>query len=151
MKTEIKVTELSHENLVDLLSTALYDSNWFRASYDRDIYESLENKQGECFEDKLADMLLAGKKITITDFEADGESYSKKFVRFEGKYQDAVYEVDIKDFLKVASTKTGYKLLREVIGYNKEDGDEYDEPGDGDYYTADAFLQRVVFGEEVYG
>ena len=151
MKTEIKVTELSHENLVDLLSTALYDSNWFRASYDRDIYESLENKQGECFEDKLADMLLAGKKITITDFEADGESYSKKFVRFEGKYQDAVYEVDIKDFLKVASTKTGYKLLREVIGYNKEDGDEYDEPGDGDNYKADAFLQRVVFGEEVYG
>lgn len=139
MKTEIKVTELEHDELVDLLSTALYDSSWFRASYDRDIYESLENKQGECFEDKLADMLLAGKKITITDFEADGESYSKKFVRFEGKYQNAVYEVELNDFLKVASTKKGFRLLEDVL------------TGEGDYYTADAFLQRVVFGEEVYG
>ena len=139
MKTDIKVTELEHDELVDLLSTALYGSTWFDASYDKNIYEKLENTQGECFEDKLADMLLNGNKITITDMEADGESYSEKFVRFEGKYQNAVYEVELNDFLEVASTKKGFRLLEDVLS------------GEGDYYTADAFLQRVVFGEEVYG
>ena len=139
MKTEIKVTELEHGDLVDLLSTALYGSTWFDALYDKDIYEKLEKTHGKCFEDKLADMLLNGHKITIIDIEAEGESYSKNFVRFEGRYQNAVYEVELNDFLKVASTKKGFRLLEDVLS------------GEGDYYTADAFLQRVVFGEEVYG
>ena len=91
MKTTIKVTEFEHEELVDLLSTALCGSSWFEADYDSKIYETLKVKNGECFEDKLADMLLAGHKITIIDHEADGEKYSKKFVRFEGEYESAVY------------------------------------------------------------
>ena len=139
MKTEIKVTELEHEDFVDLLSTALYGSTWFDASYDKDIYEKLEKTNGECFEDKLADMLINGHKITITDLEAEGESYSKKVVKFEGRYQNAVYEVELNDFLNVASTKKGFRLLEDVLS------------GEGDYYTADAFLQRVVFGSEIYG
>ena len=139
METKITVKSISHGELVDLLSTALYDSLWFRASYDRKAYESLACVTGECFEDKLADMLLAGHKITITDIEADGEKHSDKFVRFEGQYDDAVYEVGIDDFLKVASTQRGYELICDVLS------------GEGDYYTADEFLQRVVFGEEIYG
>ena len=139
MKTEIKVTAMSHNDLVDLLSTALYGSTWFAASYDKDIYDSLAVTEGECFEDALADMLLAGHKITIIDMEADGETHSDKFVRFEGRYDNAVYEVSLNDFLEVASTPSGYKLIEDVLS------------GDGDYYTADAFLQRVVFGEEIYG
>lgn len=139
METKIKVTAMSHNELVDLLSTALYGSQWFAASYDKKIYESLDCVTGECFEDKLADMLLAGHKISITDIEADGETHSDKFVRFEGRYDDAVYEVGLNDFLEVASTPRGYKLIEDVLS------------GEGDYYTADAFLQRVVFGEEIYG
>ena len=139
MKTTIKVTEFEHEELVDLLSTALCGSSWFEADYDSKIYETLKVKNGECFEDKLADMLLAGHKITIIDHEADGESYSNNFVRFEGEYESAVYEVGLKDFLKTASTKRGYQLVDEVLS------------GDGDYWTADAYLQMVVFGEEIYG
>jgi hypothetical protein len=139
METKIKVTSMTHKELVDLLATALYGSQWFTASYDRKIYESLACVTGECFEDKLADMLLAGHKISITDVEADGEKHSDKFVRFEGRFDDAVYEVGLSDFLEVASTKKGYELVCEVLS------------GDGDYYTADSFLQRVVFGEEIYG
>ena len=140
MKTKITVTEFEHEDLVDLLSTALYGSTWFEADYDNDVYKTLKNTNGDCFEDKLADMLLAGHKIEITDLESDGESYSKKFVRFEGKHnQYAVYEVGLKDFLKTASTKRGFKLVEDVLS------------GDGDYWTGDAFLQLVVFGEEIYG
>ena len=137
MKTEIKVTALTHEELVDLLSTALYGSNWFAASYDSKVYKSLTETEGDCFEDALADMLLAGHKIKITDYYAEGESYSKKCVGFDG--EDAEYEVTLKDFLHTASTKSGFKLVEEVLD------------GDGDYWTADAFLQRVVFGKEIYG
>ena len=64
MTTKITVTALSHDDLVDILSTGLYGSSWFEADYDRKIYESLEKKQGDCYEDALADMLLAGHKIT---------------------------------------------------------------------------------------
>ena len=137
MKTEIKVTELTHEELVDLLSTALYGSSWFAASYDSKVYKSLTETEGDCFEDALADMLLAGHKIKITDYYAEGESYSKRCVGFDG--EDAEYEVTLKDFLRTASTKSGFKLVEEVLD------------GDGDFWTADAFLQRVVFGKEIYG
>jgi hypothetical protein len=139
MKIKIKVTAFEHKELVDLLSTALYGNKKFRVSYDNEIYNNLAVKNGYCFEDALADMLLAGYKITVVDLEADGVSYSKKFVRFVGKYESAVYEICLKDFLKAASTERGYQLVEEVLS------------GDGDYFTGDAFFQRVVFGEEIYG
>lgn len=138
MKTKITVTAMEHDELVDLLSTALEGSNWFGATYDRDLYESIQETHGYCLEDKLADMLLSGHQITITDYEADGESYSSKCTKITAD-GDAVYKVGLEDFLKVASTKKGFQLLSDVLD------------GTGDYYTADAFLQRVVFGEEIYG
>ena len=54
MKTKITVTELSHDDLTNLLSVALYGSTWFGTSYDREIYKNLTNTTGECLEDKLA-------------------------------------------------------------------------------------------------
>ena len=129
-------TAFEHEDLVCLLSTALFDSAWFEASYDKKIYKTLKVKNGDCFEEMLADMLLAGHKITITDYAADGESYSNRCVGFDGT--DANYEVALEDFLKIASTKRGRRLVKEVLS------------GDGDYYAADSFLQLVVFGEEIY-
>lgn len=141
MKAEIKikVTELNHEDLVDLLSTALYGNRTFAATYDRSVYESLKNTTGDCFEDKMADMLLAGHEITITDLWADGYIHArKKFVRFEGVYQNAAYKVGIKDFLKAASSPRGYELVKDILD------------GSGDAIDGHAFIQLVVFGEEVY-
>lgn len=139
MRTEIKVLSFTHDDLVNLLSTALYGSSWFYAEYDRTIYDTLKKTKGDCFEDKLADMLLAGHKITIVDMDAEGVKYSDKCVRIDEEDESAVYEVKMEDFLQTASTKDGYNLVTEVLS------------GDGDFWTADAFLQRVVFGEEVYG
>lgn len=138
MKTKITVTAMDHEELVDLLSTALEGSNWFVASYNRELYESIKETHGYCLEDKLADMLLSGHQITITDYEAEGESYSSKCTRITAD-GNAIYKIGLDDILKVASTKKGYQLLSEVLD------------GTGDYWTADCFLQRVVFGEEIYG
>lgn len=139
MKTEIKVLAFTHEELVDLLSTALCGSSWFDADYDRAIYKTLTETNGDCYEDKLADMLLAGHTITITDVTAEGEMYSDKCVRIDEDDESAVYEVKLEDFLQTASTEDGYRLVMEVLS------------GDGDFWTADAFLQRVVFGEVIYG
>lgn len=137
MKTKITVSEFTHDDLTCLLSTALYGSYWAGAGYDKEVYKTLTETHGNCLEDKLADMLLAGHKITITDYEAEGEKYSDNFVGFDG--ENSIYKVCLKDFLKAASTKTGYKLVNEVL------------LGEGDYFTADAYFQRVVFGKEIYG
>lgn len=137
MKTKITLTEFTHDELADLLSTALYGSSWFEADYDNDKYKLIENKEGDCFGDKLADMLLAGHKITLIDNYAEGESYSKKCVGFN-KDESANYEITLKDFQETASTKRGVELVDEVLS------------GDGGYWSADAFLQQVVFGEEIY-
>ena len=150
MKTEIKVKSMEHDELVDLLTTALSGSSWFGADYNNNIYQSIKETHGNCFEDKLADMLLSGHKITIIDYYAEGDKYSNKCTGFDDD-ENAIYEIGLEDILKVASTTIGYKILREVIGYDREHGDEFDEVGSGDYWTADAFLQRVVFGEEIYG
>lgn len=137
MKTKITVSEFTHDDLTNLLSTALYGSYWAGAGYDKEVYKTLSETHGNCLEDKLADMLLAGHKISIRDYEAEGEIYSENFVGFDGEH--SIYKVCLKDFLKTASTKTGYKLVNEVLS------------GEGDYFTADAYLQRVVFGKEIYG
>ena len=139
MKTKTVVSELTHDDLTNLLSVALTGSNWACANYDHDIYDTLTNTIGECWEDKMADMLLAGHKIVIADYEADDVSYSDKCVGFYTDSGAAIYEICLDDILEVASTKEGYELINEVLS------------GEGDFYTADAFLQRVVFGEEVYG
>ena len=150
MNTEIKVITMRHAELVDLLSTALTGSNWFGATYDREIYESIQDTHGYCLEDKLADMLLSGHQITIIDYAAEGESYSSKCTRITAD-GNAIYKIGLNDILKEASTQIGYNLLRETIGYSIEMGDDHDEDPTGDYWTADCFLQRVVFGEEIYG
>lgn len=137
MKTKITVSEFTHDDLTCLLSTALYGSYWAGAGYDKEVYKTLTETHGNYLEDKLADMLLAGHKIIVTDYEAEGEKYSDNFVGFDG--DNAVYKVGLNDFLKVASTKKGYSLAKDVIS------------GEGDFWTADSFLQRVVFGEEIYG
>ena len=137
MKTKITVSEFTHDDLTCLLSTALYGTYWAGAGYDKEVYKTLSETHGSCFEDKLADMLLAGHKITVTDYEADGEKYSDNFVGFDG--DNAVYKVGLNDFLQVASTNKGYSLAKDVIS------------GEGDFYTADSFLQRVVLGKEIYG
>jgi hypothetical protein len=138
VETKITVTSIEHAELVDLLSTALTGSSWFGATYDRTLYESIQETHGYCLEVKLADMLLSGHQITIIDYAAEGESYSNKCTRITAD-GDAIYKVGLDDFLKVASTKKGFQLLSDVLD------------GTGDYWTADCFLQRVVFGEEVYG
>lgn len=139
MKTEIKVTAFEHEELVDILSTALYGCEWTTTDYDWKAWNKLPNKtENICFEDKLADCLLAGLPIYITDLEAEGERY--------GNVCESIINEDITEYivtldriLETASTPEGYELVKEILD------------GNGDYYTANNFLQLVMFDEIIYG
>lgn len=72
MKTQTIILEQNIEDLVNLLSTALYGSSYLSADYDE-----LEGKDiGDCYEEVMARILLDGGRISITDVYAeDGEVY----------------------------------------------------------------------------
>lgn len=152
MKVTIKVTELNHANLVDILSTALYGCDWLAVDYDLEFFKNIPNdkKSGHCFEDHLADVLLNGGIIKLTDLESDGELYKTRGVPCKVKkefspynpnefFEVGVYSLALKAILKACSTERGYKLLTETIS------------GEGDYFTANNLLQIAMFGKEIYG
>lgn len=152
MKVTIKVTELNHEELVDILSTALYGCDYLRVDYDRNFWKAIpeDKRVGDCFEDHLADVLLNGGSIELTDLESDGELYKVRGVPCKvvkemsdynpnEVYEVSVYQVNLKAILRACSTERGYRLLTETLS------------GEGDYFTANNLLQIAMFGEEVYG
>ena len=144
MKVRITVTELSHEDLVNILSTALYGCNYLSVDLDDPVYETIPEDQriGHCYEDIGADILLHGGNLKITDYEADGELYTKRRHK-QGPYLDeigrGIYFISIEDILWACNTEHGYKLLTETLS------------GEGDYFTANNLLQIAMFGEEIYG
>ena len=71
MKTKTTITELSHDDLVNLFSTALYGSSYLVAE-DEGQSECDENGEDDCLEDILANILLHGGSIKVTDYYADG-------------------------------------------------------------------------------
>lgn len=152
MEAKITVTKLTHEELVDFLATALYGCNYLRVDYDHKFWKSLpeEEREGDCYEDALADVLLHGGSIELTDLESDGELYKVRGVPCKvvkemsdynpnEVYEVGVYKVNLKAILRACSTPRGYKLLTETLN------------GEGDYFTANNLLQIAMFGEEIYG
>lgn len=144
MKTRITVTELSHEDLVDILSTALYGCDYLQVDYDRKVWEAIpsEKKEGDCFEDRLADMLLNGHYIAITDLYAERQIYGLRKHPVPASVDEEVnvtYCLSLEDLLWACSSPRGYKLVTETLS------------GEGDYFTANNLLQIALFGEEIYG
>lgn len=128
MKTTIKITELTHRELSDFLSTALCSSFWASADYyenDKEGVEIQSEYNNPCFEEILASLLLDGKTITIID-EEEGEEY----------------KLDLKTLLnafnKVAKSEAYRHHVWNIINE------------DYDYYDADIILQFAIFGEETY-
>ena len=68
--------------------------------------KKLKRQQVNASKDKLADMLLNGHKITITDLEAEGESSSKKVCEIRRQVSERSISEN-QDFLKAASTNKG--------------------------------------------
>lgn len=146
MTLETKVTEITHDDLVFLLSTASEGSSWLAFSYKKSDYEPLK-KEGDCFEDKLAKILLAGKSIEACDYYAEGEHYGN--LPYEVLEDDAAvcYKLtleDIKTGLGKAFSSPNY-LATYAHDLIEDEGVNLDQP------EAESLMQYILFGEEIYG
>lgn len=163
MQTEIKVTSLTHDELVDIFSGATYGNNMMSIGVANDPHtiEVLAfvvndpNINTQCREDLWAEVLLNGGSICVVDTESGaededdafenayhGEAHNVGFTELNGwcgTYGATTYDINLEEFLRGCSKEDAYELLREVL----DDG--------GDMWTAYNLMQIITFGEEIYG
>jgi hypothetical protein len=148
MKTTTKVTEITHDELVNLLSTATCGRSWIGFDYKIKDYETLPNtSEDDCFEDKLAKILLSGKPIYALDFYADGEVFGKDLPhKIVGEYVKYTLTLDaIKEGVARVLDGCDNDVKKYVNDWVDEDGCNLD------YTEADAIMQWILFGVVVYG
>lgn len=145
MKIKTVVTEFTHDDLVNLLSTAAYGSDWLSFSVPFMSGREIEKVKGETREDYMARILLAGLPIFFNDYYAEDENDFYGDIRhFWGGHM--TYEVtleDIKRGVARAMDNGGY-----ILSYVSHWADL--ECADFDLTEAEAIMQWIVFGEEVY-
>lgn len=157
MKTQLTITELTKEDLVDLFSTAFYGSNYLSADYE----EAIEYDEEDCHEEILAEILLNGGAIKVTDSYADGCHYGNLRYQFNEDY-DATYYVTLEDIKKgLEKAANGTFNLRPDVGADYADRNKecarscfnafaFDER-EWDALTADYLMQIILFDEIIYG
>ena len=157
MKTETKITDLTQEDLVNLFSSAFYSSYYLSADYE----EAIEHDEDDCYEDIMANILLNGGTIKVTDSYADGCHYGDLQYEFNEDY-DATYRVSYIDILNgLERAANGTFNLRPDVSedYAKSNMEfakrsfnafAYDDR-DWDYFTADCLMQIILFNEIIYG
>lgn len=158
MKTKTTITELTHDDLVELFSTALTGSSYLEADYD----ESTEYDEDDCFEDILANILLHGGSIKVTDYYADGcmhGSLPHEYVDNDDE-GEVVYVLtldDIKRGLERAADGTfnagDDKWTEQTKRSARESFDSFmdEDRCDFDLVRADILMQIIIFNEVIYG
>jgi len=146
MKINFEIREVSHENLVNLFSTALYGNNKWCADYDVDTYLKCDGaEKNECLEDKLARMLLNGYPVQISDMYAEDETdfHGELKHRYDKENCCMDYDVYMSDIIaglkKACDKGESVKVL-----------DLANEPENLDMWDADILLQYIVFGDYIY-
>ena len=151
MKTKTIITEIEKDDLVNLFSTALYGSYIFGALYDKNVYNTkCEVNEQDCFEDKLAKVLLAGYSIVVYDkyCEGDDEFYGALPHTYDEFDETMHYDVtlnDIRNGLQSAldcDNKFIKTCANDLI---------VDDACNLDLEEAEALMQYIVFGELIYG
>lgn len=162
MKTTI--TDLTQEDLVNLLSSAFYGSNYLSADYE----EAIEYDEDDCYEDIMAKILLNSGKIMVTDHYAeDGEVYGNlacKVDEDEDGCLTTTYFVTLDDIV-AGLTKAANGTFN--VGENDEFQPDWRERNiefakrsfnafafderEWDLTTADCLMQIILFNEIVYG
>lgn len=158
MKTKTTITELTHDDLVNLFSTALYGSSYLSADYE----ESIEYDEKDCFEDILANILLHDGSIKVTDYYADGCVYGSLPHEYvdnddEGEVVYVLTLDDIKRGLQHALDGTfklnrGYEIHERRMARKAFESFVDEESNyDFDLSYADTLLQIILFDEIIYG
>lgn len=158
METSTTISNITHEEIVNLLSTALYGSTYMSADYNREKYKRLF-KEGDCYEDKMARILLEGGAITVTDGYAQDEDevWSKKG-RWNKDLEEAQYTITLKDIEEgLQKALDGTFKLNEGCEDSERSWarrvvtDMMSEYPAFDYFDADMIMQIIMFGKIVYG
>jgi hypothetical protein len=149
MKAEIKITDITHDDLVNLLSAASCGSSWLGLNYDSIEYFELsqEQKYGDnCVEDKMASLLLAGKSVELYDMYSESEEdfYGTLPHHYDDE-GDMFYTVTLKDIKKGLESAYTDSYGRKCINDLIDDGYDLDLP------EAEYLIQIILFGEELYG
>lgn len=144
MKTKTTIVEITHDDLVDLFSTAVYGSEWLaiQAPEGKGLA-----KDGDCREDVWARTLLAGKSVIAWDCYAEGVSYGSLPHQHDKEGDSMGYTITLEDI------KTGIqKCLDSDEEYLRDYVNDYIKgDGDMDLPEAEAIMQVIMFGEVVYG
>ena len=158
--------EQTKEDLVNLLSTALYGSNYLSADYE----EAVEYDEDDSYEEIMAEILLNGGKILITDrYAEDGEVYGNLPCEVKEDEENfgcfiTTYFVTLKDIVSgLAKAANGTFNVGENDEFQPDwrerniefakrsfNAFAFDER-EWDLTTADCLMQIILFDEIVYG
>ena len=159
MKTKTTITEITHNDIVNLLSTAIYGSQLFGVDYSIEDYRKIPNPdEYNCIEDKCAKLLLNVKSIVIFDMYAEDEEdfHGKLYHSWDSDNATMDYTItlsDIKKGLQKCLDGT-FKInsgCDEEVEYIRKCMSDLMNDGDLDLYEAQNILQIIVFGQIIYG
>ncbi len=159
IKRQTKIEELSHEDLVNLFSTALYGNPRIGCDYDKDFYNTIPvgKVNGDCYEDKIADVLLNGGKIYLYDEDADGQVYGNRGEVIEDD-NCVMYPTTLEDVKRGLENAFNGTFNFSFDADNEKKyamecaEDLYDEDSCNlDLTEADVLLQIIMFNEIIYG
>ena len=139
---KIKVTEISREELSNLISSAIYGNNCMGVHIKKNDWKALvdtnpELKDVKYHEDKCAHLLFNNGCIYVTDMDAEEEVYGNLPHTIDAETGQVTYQVKLEDVLNGLSNKE--------VQWAITDWDNMD------LTSAYAIMQAIVFGEVVYG
>ena len=149
MKIKSTITNLTQEDLVNLISTASYGSQWLDFQYDKSKCPDV--RPNDCAEDIAAKILLAGGTIEFIDNYAEepDEIYSSK-AHYEA--DAGIYPISLIDIANGLETALNG-------GFNKASYSEEEDAresvfnlqtGDLDNGEAETLMQIILFNEIIY-
>lgn len=149
MKLKSKVTGITHDDLVTLLSDASYGSYWLGLNYDvQDLWSVKDYGKYECIEDKMAAILLSGKSVELFDMSAEeaGDFYGDLPHSWDEASMTMGYTVTLKDITKgieKALNNGGWDAECAMNLINADDGNL-------DQIQAENLCQIIMFGRSIY-
>lgn len=147
MKRNVTISNITHDDLVNLFSTATYGSSWLCICRKDDVSD-LE-KEDDCREDVWAKALLNGRSIEVRDYYAEGSTYGDLPHRIDNDDDECgVYTLYLKDFIKgleKCASHEKYWVRKCFNDLCDEDSVDFDLP------EAEYLMQVIVFGDEIYG
>ena len=148
MKVQTKIKEITHEDLVNLFSTATYGSNWLVIRKPKGSYKgtALED-ENDCAEDTWAKVLLNGGTIYCYDNYAEDEDDFYGNLPHKFTDYDMRYELTLKDLIKGLEKAIFDGDYSAKCFYHLCNDDAYNL----DLPEAETLMQYIMFGEAIYG